>query len=343
MHRPRSSCPAPAWPRGQSLPSLRSPSYSAGAGRKSTGSTFDAISGSALRAHRVPLAPAAEQRRIVAEIERQFTRLDVAVAALCRAKANLKRYRASVLSTACTGALVPSSGEWLSSTVGEVASVGTGATPKRGSERYWNNGHVPWVTSAVVNEPFVDEPTEFVTELAVRETNLTVYGPGTLLLAMYGEGKTRGMVSELRILATTNQALAAVMVGKDSPVHSSYLKIALMARYAETRRLSWGGVQPNLNLGLVRSISIHHPKDLAEQLRIVGEVESRLSVLTRLAQVVDANLKRAERLRQSILKRAFEGRLVPQDPADEPASVLLGRLPQNKPETAGNRRRARGQ
>jgi type I restriction enzyme S subunit len=69
---------------------------------------------------------------------------------------------------------------------------------------------------------------------------------------------------------------------------------------------------------------------LAEQHRIVAEVERRLSVIEELDATVKANLKRAERLRQSILKRAFEGRLAPQDPADEPASVLLERIRSEK-------------
>ena len=78
---------------------------------RSTGTTFEAIRGDDLRSHVLPLAPLAEQCRIVAEIEKHFTRLDASVAALRRAQANLKRYRASVLKAACEGKLVPTEAE----------------------------------------------------------------------------------------------------------------------------------------------------------------------------------------------------------------------------------------
>jgi len=84
-------------------------------------------------------------------------------------------------------------------------------------------------------------------------------------------------------------------------------------------------MQPALNAAKVRGLVILLPP-LAEQQRIVAEVERRLSVVEELEAALEANLARAGRLRQSILKRAFEGKLVPQDPADEPASVLLERI-----------------
>ena len=104
-----------------------------------------------------------------------------------------------------------------------------------------------------------------------------------------------------------------------------YTKLFLSNNYEETRRLSSGGVQPNLNLGLVRQIAIPLPP-LAEQRRIVTEVDRRLSVIQQAEAAVETNLARADRLRQSILKQAFSGQLVPQDPSDEPASVLLERI-----------------
>ena len=93
----------------------------------------------------------------------------------------------------------------------------------------------------------------------------------------------------------------------------------------ELERVAYGAGKPGLNLTNLRELLIAVPP-LAEQFRIVAEVERRLSVIDELELQVEANLKRAERLRQAILKRAFEGKLVPQDPKDEPASMLLERI-----------------
>jgi type I restriction enzyme, S subunit len=300
----------------------------------------------------VPLLPVGRQREIVAEIEKQFSRLDEAVANLHRVKANLKRFTSSVLAEAVAGRLVatgadiagggseienaaeavrrilvargersngrrklrepiPPSGElddlprgWCWTTVDQLAEVGTGATPNRSKAAYYEDGNVPWVTSSVVNSPYVDEASEFVTSTALDQTNLTLYPPGTLLVAMYGEGKTRGKCSELRIAAATNQALAALQV---DAAFRPYLKLFLEHNYEATRMVATGGVQPNLNLGLVRAIKVPLPP-IAEQHRIVAEVDRRLSIVREVEAEVDANLQRAQALRQAVLARAFFAR-----------------------------------
>jgi len=154
----------------------------------------------------------------------------------------------------------------------------------------------------VVNDAYVDQPSEFVTQLALAETNLTVYPAGTLLVAMYGEGKTRGKCTELRIPAATNQALAALQVCESV---RGYLRHFLELGYEEMRKVASGGVQPNLNLSLVRSIRVPLPPQ-AEQARIVAEVDRRLSIVREVEVEVDANLKRAQALRQAILAKVFE-------------------------------------
>ena len=198
--------------------------------------------------------------------------------------------------------LLPEGWEW--TTVGELAQVGTGATPKRGHTPYYDGGTIPWVTSGALNSRMVLEAQESVTELALRETNLALYEPGTLLLAMYGEGRTRGMCSELRIAATTNQAIAAIQV---QPELSGYLRAHLERSYDSIRRAAGGGVQPNLNLSTVRSIAIALPPE-EEQRRIVAEVDRRLSFADDLDLAVTANLHRASRLRQAAFAAVFSGR-----------------------------------
>ena len=303
-----------------------------------------------LQQSEIPLPSLEEQRRIVAEIEKQFSRLDEAVANLKRVKANLKRYKAAVLKAAVEGRLVPTEAElarregrsyesgaqllqrtldsrrgqwngkgkfkepaaantaglpklpegWRWSNVDQLTEVGTGATPKRDKSTYFD-GDIPWVTSAVVNESFVNIASEFVSRRALAETNLTLYPPGTLLVAMYGEGKTRGKCTELRIASTTNQALAALQT--DASIRA-YLKLFLEHNYEEMRKFASGGVQPNLNLSLVRAVCVPLPP-LAEQHRIVAEVNRRLSIVREVEAEVDANLKRAQSLRQATLSKAF--------------------------------------
>jgi len=275
------------------------------------GTTVASVETSALLDFEIPLVDLDEQRRIVAELEKQFSRLDKAVANLKRVKANLKRYKATVLEAAVTGRTgarsaldvdeLPAGWQW--SYVGEIALVGTGATPARSNEAFWRGGTIPWITSSAVNERFVDAADQFVTDEALRQTNLTLYPRGTLLVAMYGEGKTRGKCSELRIAATTNQALAALQA--DSAVRP-WLTLFLEHNYDNTRRIASGGVQPNLNLGLIRAIRLPLPP-VEERDRIVAEVDRRLSIVREVAAEVDANLKRAQALRQAALAKAFRG------------------------------------
>lgn len=249
----------------------------------------------------INIPPVGEQRRIVAEIDEQLSRLEAGVAALKRVQANLKRYRAAALAeiTHIDNKALPAGWHW--SSVGELARVGTGATPKRDRRDYWQGGTVPWVTSGVANQPIVTEPTEFITETALQETNCKVYPPGTLLVAMYGEGKTRGMCTELAVPAATNQALAAIQTTEKL---RPFLKRVLQASYERTRGVASGGVQPNLNLSHVRAIRVPLPPP-HEQQELVEEIDRRLSVIDELETQITADFVRAERLKQLILQQAF--------------------------------------
>jgi type I restriction enzyme S subunit len=214
---------------------------------------------------------------------------------------------------------------WCWAALDQLAEIGTGATPLRSEQRYWREGSIPWVTSAVVNDSFVQEPSELVTSAALEETNLFLYPRHTLVLAMYGEGKTRGKVSELLIEATTNQALAALVLEGSAATCRNYVKTFLAKSYEDMRRIAAGGVQPNLNLGLIKEMAVPLPP-VREQAAIASAIDRMLSVQERVVEEAGKSVDRSARLRQAILKRAFEGKLVPQDPKDEPASELLARI-----------------
>jgi type I restriction enzyme S subunit len=223
--------------------------------------------------------------------------------------------------------------------VGDVASVGSGATPKKGEQKYWRDGTIPWVTSGQLNNSFVREPAALITEQALQETSVKLWPKGTLLVAMYGEGKTRGHCSELMIEATTNQACAAIVL-RDESVDRNYLKWFFAASYDANRRLSSGGVQPNLSLGLIKSVTFPRPP-LGEQQQIVSEIERQFTLSDALERAIDHASAQVSTLRRAILARALAGELVPQDSSDEPASLLLERIAARATETSTSSRRRR--
>ena len=220
------------------------------------------------------------------------------------------------------GALPPG---WLWVTVEQLCFVETGATPKRGEAKYYGEGTIPWVTSGAVNAARITEPTELITECAVAETNAKVFPAGTLVVAMYGEGKTRGKVSELGIAAATNQACAALLCAHMDEQVKSYVRLFFEKHYEELRNKAAGGVQPNLNLSIIKQTALPLPP-LAELQVVCDRVATRLSEMNALGTEVLQRSPAVKALRQSVLRAAFSGQLVPQDANDEPAAALLARL-----------------
>lgn len=165
---------------------------------------------------------------------------------------------------------------WTWTTVGALVDVATGATPLRKRADYYN-GSIPWVTSAAVNAGRITHATEHITELAIDETNAKIFPAGTLLVAMYGEGQTRGRVAQLEIPAATNQAVAALLFDDDTEHLRDYLRVFFLENYERIRQLSFGGVQPNLSLGAIRETPLPLPP-AEEQAEIVRRVERLLQL-----------------------------------------------------------------
>lgn len=281
---------------------------------------------------KIPLPSLPEQHRIVSKIEELFTELDKGIEQLQTAQQQLNVYRQAVLKWAFEGKLTNENvkdGElpkgWKTKSIEEVANVSTGVTPLRTNKAFWENGNIPWITSGALNNLFVVKAEEFITETAFNETTLKLLPKHSLLVALYGEGKTRGKCSELLFETTTNQAIAGVVLKNEFKNCRKYLKWFLIKNYNDIRKLAAGGVQPNLNLSIIKRTQFPFP-DEKDMKRIIHEIESRLSVCDNIEETIAECLQQAEALRQSILKKAFEGKLVPQNPDDEPAAKLLERI-----------------
>jgi len=162
--------------------------------------------------------------------------------------------------------------DWEATTIGEQASTSSGSTPNRSNPKYWQDGTIAWVKTGEVNYTFIQDTEEKITQKALNETSLTVYPVDTVLMAMYGQGVTRGKVGILGIESTTNQACAAI-IPKDNKLVSRYLFHYLSYYYDEIRSMSHGSNQSNLNERLIASFPIHLPP-IKEQIRIVEMIDS---------------------------------------------------------------------
>lgn len=186
----------------------------------------------------------------------------------------------------------------------EIGYVGTGATPATENKTYYERGQVPWITSSATGLPFVREAETFITEKALTETNCTIYPKHTLLVAMYGQGKTRGQVTELLIDAATNQACAAIVIPEQFVQTNHFTKLVIQENYHRIRELAQGGSQPNLNLLKIKSSLVPLPP-LAEQAAIVERVEALMTTYRALEAEIEQSRTHAAHLLQAVLKEAF--------------------------------------
>ena len=236
-------------------------------------------------------------------------------------------------------------GSWAWCRVGQVADVRLGGTPSRKVPNYWN-GQVPWVSSGEVANCRIRDTAEKITRNGLENSNAKLYPSGTVLIAMIGEGKTRGQAALLEIEACTNQNAAGLVfdVGMMNP---EYVWYWALGEYERNRDSGRGGNQPALNGGKVRALALALPpvEEQAEVVRVVKRMDALVSTIERRALAAAA---RVNRLPQAILAKAFSGELVPTDAelaraegrTCESAEALLarmGRENENSAESSGVR------
>ncbi len=198
--------------------------------------------------------------------------------------------------------IIPAAWAWV--TIDQIAKVSSGTTPSRDVSEYYSPDGTPWVTSGETSNAFITATAQHVSDRALRETSLKLYSPGTLIVAMYGQGKTRGQVAELGIAATTNQACAAIVLKLEDVGHRRYVKLFFQKIYEEIRELAAGGAQPNLNGGKIKSTLIPFPP-LAEQHRIVAKVDELMALCDQLEAQLTTTQTDGRRLLDSVLDAAL--------------------------------------
>lgn len=182
---------------------------------------------------------------------------------------------------------------WEKGSLNKYASIGTGATPSRKIVSYYE-GDIPWVKSTEVHNSYIWETQEHITKEAIDNSNCSIYLPDTILVAMYGQGKTRGQVGLLRIKAATNQACAAIQC-KDS-LNPIFCYWHFQMCYEANRELGNGTNQKNMNLTIVGNIKfIIPPLSLQQEFAFkIESIEKQKELICK--QLEDAKTMMAERM-----------------------------------------------
>ena len=212
---------------------------------------------------------------------------------------------------------VPEGWTWV--TLGEIGIWQSGATPSRMRKDYYG-GSIPWLKTGDLNDGIIEEIPEAITEKALEETSVKLNPKGSVLIAMYGA--TIGKIGILSYPATTNQACCACI---DYIVEQKYLFYFLLANRDNFIAMGGGGAQPNISKEKIIAAQMPFPP-IEEQKRIVKEIERWLefvSMIESSKEKLDATIEQAK---IKILGLAIHGKLVPQDPEDEPAIELLRRI-----------------
>ena len=208
---------------------------------------------------------------------------------------------------------------WVWTTLGEIGSWQSGATPSRMNKDYYG-GNIPWLKTGDLNDGTITYIPEYITQRALEETSVRLNPKGSVLIAMYGA--TIGKIGILSFPATTNQACCACY---EYSINQMFLFYFLLANRENFIAMGGGGAQPNISKEKIISTNMPLPP-LKEQERIVAEIERWLSFVD-IVEIEKSDLQSTICLAKSkILDLAIHGKLVPQDPNDEPASELLKRI-----------------
>lgn len=260
---------------------------------------------------KVILPPVPEQQEIVEVLDKKTAQLNKIKSLLEEQIQKLKDYRASLIYETVTKGLdktVPlkdSGIDWIGQVpqgwgVGKVkyfSQISAGATPDRNNSLFWN-GNINWMSSGEVNQGIVKHTSETITDLALKRTSTKLLPNGTVMLALNGQGKTKGTAAVLAIESASNQSLASFIVD-NKILNNMYLYYFFVANYYNIRGLK-GEDRDGLNLQLVSNIVI--PLfELEEQQKLVDFLDKKTVQIDKLIQIKNEQIDNINKQRQTLI------------------------------------------
>jgi len=187
---------------------------------------------------------------------------------------------------------------WKIGTINDIAQVSSGGTPSRDNDSYWKNGYIPWVTTAEVKFGIINDTEQKITDAGLNNSSAKLFPEDTILMAMYGQGKTRGQVAKLGIKASTNQACAAIQLKSKFNVDFYYQY--LISQYENVRNLANSGGQKNLSGTIIKEIIVPIPP-LPEQQKIAKILSTWDKSISTTERLIDNSQQHKKALMQQLL------------------------------------------
>lgn len=212
---------------------------------------------------------------------------------------------------------------WYKIQIGSIGVVTNGSTPSRKCDEYWN-GNIPWVSSGEVCNNIISCTREQITELGFERSSVKKLPKGTVLIAMIGEGKTRGQSSILNIEATTNQNVAAIVI-EHGYINPKFLWYWLQKEYKKNREKGAGSGPQALNCQRVRELGFIVPS-IEEQNEIVNILERLLGNEEQVVSAIEGVIEQVADIKKSILAKAFRGELETNNPEEGSSIELLKKI-----------------
>ena len=260
-----------------------------------------------------------EQERIVSYLNLETAKIDTLIAKQEKLIELLEEQRKSVISHAVTKGLDPnapmkdSGVEWLgevpehwgSCKLKYIAKVYAGGTPDRNRLDFWSNGNIPWINSGAVNQIDISEPSEYITELGFNLSSAKYIPKNSLVIALAGQGKTKGMVAYTSIETTCNQSMAAIVT------HNYYFKFLfywLSANYQKIRNLTGGNNRDGLNLVILGDI-VCPQINTSEQTQIANYLDKETAKIDVMIKKQKLLIEKLKEYRASVISYAVTGKI----------------------------------
>jgi len=277
---------------------VKTPEFVSDMVRKSTGASYPAVSDRIILESKIPLPPIAQQKRIAAILD-QTEELR-----------SLRRQALGALDAIVQSIFLEMFGDPVTNPkklplikLGDLTKISSGSTPSRAVIDNFG-GTIPWVKTTEVCGTTILKTEEQITENALRNSSCRIYPAGSILVALYGQGKTRGRCAILGIDASTNQACGVLL--PQPSYDTRFLFSQLTLAYERLRALGRGGNQENLNLGLLSDFVVLLPPISLQQ-----EFARRVEAIEQLKATHRESLAQLDALFASLQHRAFRGELSP--------------------------------